>query len=79
MESSCAPYKYCDQSGGGLVYSTLPYHLRSYISDDWSKSSDSNKKLMYLDPHRRLFKDMDQMALDNGMLNMEMNIKISII
>ena len=57
MESSCAPYKYCDQSGGGLVYSTLPYHLRSYISDDWSKSSDSNKKLMYLDPHRRLFKD----------------------
>ena len=57
MKSSCAPYKYCNQLGGGLVYSTLPYHLSSYISDDWSKSSDSNKKIMFLDPHRRLFKD----------------------
>lgn len=59
MRSSCAPFKYCDQSGGGALYSRETSKIYpNYVSSDWSKNTDSIEPV-YLDPHRpgRLYDD----------------------
>ena len=62
MRSSCAPFKYCDQSGGGTLFSRETSKIYpNYESSDWSQQSDSIEGYGYpfVDPYGpgRLYSD----------------------